>query len=151
VPIPPAGPDGVTLIVQVRLRRGENRFYAMASRSGGGSIDGRTSEVAVRCDAPEPPGRTHVLALGVSRYTRHALQFADRDAKRIAAFLHEHELASQDDESPRRGLSLVLTDEQVTNESVDDAFTKLRDSVAGHPEDVVVVFLAGHADVVQDR
>ncbi len=39
----------------------------------------------------------------------------------------------------------------MTEAKVDDAFIRLRDRVKGRPEDTIVVFLAGHADVLNGR
>ena len=48
------------------------------------------------------------------------------------------------------GQKIVLTDGDVSERSVLDAFATLRREVKGRPEDVVVVFLAGHTDVLKD-
>ena len=51
-------------------------------------IDARSPVVEIDYDGAETPGRLHVLALGVSQYTRNALRFADRDAVQLAEYLH---------------------------------------------------------------
>jgi WD40 repeat protein len=130
---------------RVRLARGPNRFYAMAGRPG--DIDARSEDVVVTYDGPEPPSRLHVLALGVKEYARNALRFASLDAQQLAEHLHRSGIEGV--ESP--GQKIVLTDGDVSERSVQDAFTTLRREVKGRPEDVVVVFLAGHTDVLQDN
>jgi hypothetical protein len=130
---------------RVRLARGVNRFYAMAGRPG--DIDARSEDVDVRYDGPEPPSRLHVLALGVKEYARNALRFASLDAQQLAEHLHKSGIEGV--ESP--GQKIVLTDGDVNERSVQDAFATLRREVKGRPEDVVVVFLAGHTDVLQDN
>jgi uncharacterized caspase-like protein len=121
----------------------------MASRSDRRSIDGRSNEVEVWSDAPDGGGRLHVLALGVSQYQQkdRSLRFADRDAQTIADFLHGH--GQRDGDVP--GERIVLTDDQVTPDRVDEAFAKLYRLVERRPEDTVVVFLAGHTDVLAQR
>lgn len=142
-------PDARTARVPVRLRRGVNRFHAMASRPDGSSIDGRSNVVEVVYDGPGPSGRVHVLALGVSSYQARgrALQFADHDAESLATFVHENGLQA----AGEPGLLRVLTNEKVSEAAVDSAFREMRDAVAGRPDDTVVVFLAGHTDVLARR
>jgi len=86
-----------------------------------------------------------VVAVGVSRYQNPAfnLQFADTDARSIAAALQ------QQGNGPlyRETKTLVLTNEAVTRESILGGFERFL-AQAG-PDDVVVIFLAGHG--VQDR
>lgn len=140
-------PDRRSFTVPVSLREGVNRFVAMGSRPG--SIDGRSNVIEVRNDRPTPAGRVHVLALGVSRYAAEgrSLGFADDDAREMAGHLHEHGIHPEGGPGAR----LVLLNEDVTEEAVQESFRKLRDEVVGHPEDTVVVFLAGHTDVLGRR
>jgi WD40 repeat protein len=130
---------------RVRLARGVNRFYAMAARPG--DIDARSDDVDVRYTGPEPASRVHVVALGVQQYARNALRFASLDAQQLADHLHRSGIEGV--EQP--GLRIVLTNGDVSERSVEDAFATLRREVKGRPEDVVVVFLAGHTDVLKDR
>lgn len=81
-----------------------------------------------------------MLAVGVSKYrdSKLDLQFADADAKAVAAALTE--------QSGRRVYgevhSLVLTNEQVTRESI---LTSIRSFIEkAEPDDVAVIFMAGH-------
>ena len=120
----------------------------MAGRPGSNEIEGRSETVEVRYDGPDSPGQLHILALGVSKYrpTRpRSLQFADRDARATRRL------------PPRSsgraiwgvpGLRIVLTNREVTEAKVNEAFVRIRDRVKGRPEDTVVVFLAGHADAL---
>jgi hypothetical protein len=84
----------------------------------------------------------------VSEYwpREHALQFADRDAGKLAEFLHGNGLRAG-----VPGLKIVLTDKAVTTEKVNEAFATIRALVKDRPEDTVVVFLAGHADLLHGR
>ena len=49
------------------------------------------------------------------------------------------------------GEEIVLTDGGVTEKKVEDAFMTLRRAVKDRPEDTVVVFLAGHTDLLRDQ
>jgi WD40 repeat protein len=129
---------------KVHLRSGLNTFYAMAGRQG--DIDARSEDVEIRFDGRLVPGRLHVLALGVKDYARNALRFASQDAEALAEHLHSNGIDGVD----KSGEKIVLTDEKVTERSVEAAFRTLREKVQGRPEDVVVVFLAGHTDVLED-
>ena len=134
-------------MVRVRLAPGENQLVAMASRPGPGAIFGRSN--VIRLDGPTPDsvpsGVVHSLALGISKYDRNSLQFADRDATDLAEFLANHGVG----EGKRSGLKLVLRNDQVTPRAVEDALQAMRRQA--RPEDTVVVFLAGHTDVRRDR
>lgn len=131
--------------VKVRLRGGVNRFYAMAGRRE--DVDARSEDVDLCCDQGDSPSRLHVLALGVKNYERNALRFADIDARRIADHIYRNGVG--DAESP--GEKIVLTDAAVTERKVEDAFTRIRRAVKGRPEDTVVIFLAGHTDVLKGK
>src|SRR5262249_2061953 len=130
--------------VSVRLRRGWNRFYAMAQWRN--NADTRSPELEVFYNGPEPPGRLHILALGVSRYLRNRLQFADRDARALADFLHQN--GNRGPGPP--GVKIVLTDDAVTETRVEEAFATIRRAVQGQPQDTVVVFLAGHTAILKE-
>ncbi len=82
---PGPGPNFRTTTVS--LRKGENRFYAMASAPKPGAIDGRSDDLTLRYEGPEPAGRVHTLALGISKYEPRPLKYAHLDAQRIAEFL----------------------------------------------------------------
>ncbi len=128
------------LTTKVILRKGENRFYAMASKPA--AVDGQSNLVTLRYDGPEPPGRVHTLAIGVSRYDKRPLKYAHADAQRIAEYLQSQGVNGNN----RPGERIVLVDNQVTEPAIEDAFRQLRDAVKGKPEDTVVLFLAGHTD-----
>ena len=138
---------------RVLLRSGENRFYAMAARPDG--IDARSGDVAVYFNGPDRPGKTHVVALGVSSYgAGAALRFAHADAKSLGAYLHDHGAlppGAGGGDRAEPGVLVTLTDRQVDAGSVEEAFTEVRRAMKGHPEDTIVVFLAGHTDLIADR
>ena len=135
---PGRGPNFRT--TRVSLRRGANRFYAMASKPG--TVDGRSDELTLRYEGPEPPGRLHTLAIGISNYEKRPLKYAHFDAETISRFLHSRGVQGAN----RPGEQIVLVDDEVKPARIDDAFRKLRDAVKGKPEDTVVLFLAGPTD-----
>jgi hypothetical protein len=116
----------------------------MASRPG--DIDARSQEVEIRYEGQENPSKFHVLSIGVKDYTRNALRFPSNDAVKIAEHLHRYGVEGADEP----GKKIVLTDAGVTEKSVEDAFTELRSAVKDRPQDTIVVFLAGHTDVLSD-
>ncbi len=140
-----AGENPTRVVSTVKLRSGENRFYALASRPG--AIDGRSNDVVIRYEGPEPPGRLHVLAVGISAYERRRLKYAHEDATSLAAFLHQRGITA----SGEPGKLLVRTDADATEANINRDFQALREAVKGRPEDTVVVFLAGHTDVFRDQ
>jgi WD40 repeat protein len=137
-------PAGANLETSVTLVHGPNRVYALAGRPG--SIDGRSNQLEFVFDGPTP-GRTHILALGVSKYKTQSLRFADKDAEAIAAFLHQQKLNATPGPVDE---PIILVNEKVNRESVSRSFQDLRRRVRGRPEDTVVVFLAGHT-LVRDE
>ena len=86
-----------------------------------------------------------LLAIGVSRYQQASinLQFADADARAVAEALQRQ----ADGPLYRAVRSAVLTNEQVTRESMLDGMERFLGQA--RPNDVVVIFIAGHA--VLDR
>jgi WD40 repeat protein/uncharacterized caspase-like protein len=134
---------GKTMETSVVLVSGPNRIYALAGRPG--SIDGRSNQLDLVYDG-QTPGRTHILALGVSRYQTQALQFADKDARAVAGFLRQKKLEGN---PPPANQPIVLVNDEVSWETVTKGFQELRRRVRGRPEDTVIVFLAGHTDVRQ--
>ena len=131
--------------VRVTLRKGTNRFHALAARGDRSSIDGRSNLVEIDYNGPDSPARLFVLALGVSQYKYRPLKYAADDARTVARSLSQQGVA--DDVSTEN--IIVLTDSDVNEESVAKAFVKIREKA--RPEDTVVLFLAGHADVRPDR
>lgn len=134
-----------SLAIKVNLLGGKNEFYAMAGKPG--ALDGRSNVVELEYAGPTEPGRVHVVAIGVGKYQRQSLQFATVDAKAIAEFLKKNGLKGE----ARENVSHVLLDEHVTRGKLDEAFARVRTDVSGRPQDTVVVFLAGHTDVRNDR
>jgi len=91
------------------------------------------------------PAVLWLLSIGVSRYrqTGFNLQFAAADAQSIAATLQRQGAGSL----YREVKSLVLTDEQVTRESILDSLDHFLGQAG--PDDIAAIFVAGHG--VQDQ
>jgi uncharacterized caspase-like protein/TolB-like protein len=86
-----------------------------------------------------------VLAVGVSRYRQEDLnlRFADSDARAIASALQKQAGGPL----YREARTLVLANDEVTRESILDSMSRFLGQAG--PDDVAVIFLAGHG--VQDR
>lgn len=129
----------------VKLRKGLNRFHAMASRPG--FPDRRSNEVQIECLSEEESWRVHTISLGISKYQKRALRYADIDATSISRYLGREVQASK----VEAGTHLLLTNDDVTESALDKAFVTVSEAVAGRPQDVVILFLAGHTDVVDSQ
>ncbi len=143
--------SGVIAEATVTLIGGKkNRIHAMA-RGGPEKrpddslamipIDGLSNTLELEYDGPTP-GRTHVLALGISDYSGQPLRYAHEDAQAIAEFLGRNGPGQDAGTEP-----IVLRNREVTRRAVERAFEDLRGRVRRHPEDTVVIFLAGHTTV----
>ncbi len=133
------------LSLPVTLTGGANRFYAMGTVTN--HPDGRSNEVEVAYDATTN-GRLHVLALGVGDYKTAKLQYAKADAQDLGKYLGQHPIQAEQIDQIK---PIVLTDEAVNRQGVESAFNQIREDVRKRPEDTVVVFLAGHTDLRDDR
>ncbi len=155
-----AAPAGGRLAVEVpvALRSGKNTFHALAYRNEWKAdtlpepsarrpgLDGSSAPVELVFDGPETPGATHVVAIGVGNYKaeHRRLAYAADDAKAVSAYFDRARSHARDSVH-------VLTDEHVNTAEVEKAMREVQAATAGHPEDTVVVFLAGHADRVDQR
>lgn len=104
----------------------------------------RTTDLVVeeRIESAAPGARSTLwlLAVGVSRYRDPALalEFADTDARQIAAALRQAAAGGH----YREVRSLVLTNEKVTRESLLDGLANFLGKAG--PDDVAALFFAGH-------
>src|SRR5262249_41803106 len=129
-------PGALTFEVPVRLLPNRNRFHVMASRAG--TYDSSSPVVEVDYAGPREQGQLHILALGVGSYDRRRLQYARTDAEELGRVLNQRGL----DGKGKRGLKIVLPDEDVSPANVEKAFDDLARHVEDRPQDTVVVFLA---------
>ncbi len=125
--------------VEVPLAAGRNRVTVTAY-----DADGFASNPAIVDVSASVPGRPELwtVAVGVSRYPKlgadQQLEFADDDARAIAAALAKQ--AGLD--RPFAGVhAKTLVDGEATVAAVEEA---LRGLAAMRPDDLAVVFLAGH-------
>jgi WD40 repeat protein/uncharacterized caspase-like protein len=130
---------------QVPLVPGENRFRAVASLGDG--IEGSSSTLYVQYNGAERPPRVHVVALGIDKYEKAGLKldFAVKDAEDIA-----NRLKALDEEENGKNLAVprvqILRNHEVDEVAVKAAFETLQQNVKGHPNDKVVIFIAGHTE-----
>jgi len=130
----------------VMLEPGENLVTVTAYDSNQSVETGTPLQIAVRyAGAPETTPDLHVLSIGVNRYRSAQigeLVNATKDARAIA------DLASQTRQGLFRKAHLtVLLDEQATLVNIRQAFKRVAETA--RPNDVVLVFLAGHG-VIED-
>lgn len=96
------------------------------------------------------PPKLHILAIGVEKYQRQDLElrYPVDDAVEFSAALESVARANDTDGVPLYGDVAVvqLHDDQVTKENIEDEFRKM--VVGMKPQDVFVLFLAGHGRTV---
>jgi hypothetical protein len=127
------------------LAPGENRIEVMAA-SEDGSWESEPAVLVLRYRKPPQPVVLHVLAVGVSRYADNSLnlKFAARDAESVAQLFKVRGKGFFGD-VPRH----VLTDQDATLKKIR---LKVKEIAAvAKPEDVLLVFLAGHGTALGQR
>lgn len=137
--------------IEVRLRGGDNTFYALAGPRGPG-FHVASREVKIRYDGETEAGKIHVLALGVGDYEGvWGLKYAVADAEVLSRQIWSRAEADPDPLVAGRGVTRVLKDGDAGHEGVRAAFDEIRAATAGRPQDTVLVFVAGHTGVYNDR
>ena len=135
--IRPSAPGSSLLTYRVSLLDGTNVLRATAL--GADRTESRAHEMSVRLDAPVKEAALRLLTVGISRYQNPglSLSFPSADASGLADFFR------------RSGSRLFrevditeLADDQATGANIIAALVALQRRA--RPEDVVVVFLAGH-------
>lgn len=133
--------------LDVPLAVGRNRVSVVAYDASGFASSPRSFDVVSSAPGAARPD-LWILTVGVSRYKNlapeHQLDFADDDARSVAAAFA--------DQATRQGWfaklhPTTLLDEQVTVESVERAVASL---AAMKPDDLAVVFFAGHGVRLED-
>jgi len=127
---------------QVRLADGENTFQAVAlSRN---RIESNPAQVSVTCKGPAKGSAMHVVAVGINKYKNPALSlnFARGDAEGVLAFF-----ASHGGSLFREVKTRELYDQNATKAGILAALDSLG---ATRPEDVAVIYFAGHGDSVEN-
>lgn len=134
-----AGP-GRAEVFQVALADGENQLRAVALSTA--RIESNPSTLTVNLRGPERTASLHVLAVGIDHYKNPAmdLNFARADAGAVAGFFTG---------APGRLFKEVratpLYDAAATKSAILGALAALR---ALPPQDVAVIYLAGHGEVI---
>jgi WD40 repeat protein len=127
------------------LAPGENRIEVRAG-CGDGSQDSEPATLLLRFQKPPEKVGLHILAIGVSRYAETSinLKFAADDARTFASLFQT------------RGKGLfrsvkthVLADQEATQANIAKAVKAI--AAEARPEDVLVVFLAGHGTALGSR
>ena len=130
-PIPAAARRSSGSTIPVRLRPGLNRFYAMAGRPDPADVEGRSEVVEVRYEGAEPAGRLHVLALGVSDVPAAATEPSSSPTTMRSDSPISSTRAASAAAAP--GLTIVLTNDEVNEARVDEAFVAAPRAGQGPP------------------
>lgn len=129
----------------VTLIEGDNRLEIRASNSDG-SWESEPARITLRYERPLPKPEVHLLAVGIDRYADPslAMHLAAEDAKAMVTLFEQ------------RGQGLyghvhatTLLDAQATKEAILAALAAI--GRKARPQDVLVVFLAGHGTVSGQR
>ena len=133
----------VTTVYGVRPVAGDNRFNAVAL--SGERIRGMLAEASVEVSMAARPPRLHVLAVGINAYRdrRLALNYGVPDANAILDLLRAETKGVFSQVVVHR-----LLDSAATRDAIAQALDGLRES---NPEDVVVIYMAGHGVAVGDE
>ena len=140
------GIETTTYTVDLELLSRENMIAVEVRHAEANS---NRAEVSVACHQIEPIGngaKLYVLAVGISKYKnkRFNLRYADVDAEDFVAAWKQQEGKKYD-----AVISRVVTNEDATVDGIEDGFDWLKDQEF-QPQDVVLVFLAGHASFDED-
>lgn len=129
-----------TASVKVPLSAGRNRLAVIATNEAGFASNPQVIDVESTAKVDKPA--LWVISVGVSRYPNlapeHQLEVADDDAQAIAAALSQQAGAGGQFSKVH---AVTLVDSQVTVKSVEQALEQLSKM---KPDDLAVVFLAGH-------
>ena len=137
--------DSVHRRFPVSLVQGENRVEVRAA-SADGSWESEPAVLVLRYEQSLPKPELYVVAVGVNRYAEDAmtLKYARADAQSIAEVFQQ------------RGATLFgqvhavsLLDEKATRSAILKTIAGV--SRQARPQDVLVVFLAGHGTIVDQR
>ena len=99
-----------------------------------------TYELIVKLTAPAKEVNLHVLAIGINKYKNPALNlnYAQPDAKGISNFFR------QKGKGLFKKVEIVeIYNEQATKENISAKLKQLQNT---HPQDVVLIYLAGHGE-----
>ncbi len=127
----------------VTLVDGINTFRAVGFSKD--RTESNPYELIVKLTAPAREVSLYVLAVGINKYKNPALNlnYAEHDAKGITSFFRHK----------GKGLFkkveiIEIYNEQATKENI---ISKLKGLQATHPQDAVIIYLAGHGENISDR
>jgi WD40 repeat protein len=135
--VTPVGADGATRRYKVTLLDGQNVLRATAFSSD--RTESKAHEITVELKAPKKVAALRLLAVGVSQYKNPGLRlvYPKADADGLVAFF------KATGSRLFREIDITeLSDETATEDNIVQALAALRRRAL--PEDVVIVFLAGH-------
>ncbi|GAB1722833.1 MAG: hypothetical protein NTNFB01_17290 [Nitrospira sp.] len=147
---PALTPGGV---VELPLELAEGTREVTAELIDGRGIGSKpvTARIQVRGQANAEPATLHVLAVGVTNYRdgdlRRGVAFAASDAVAIAGRLKERGALLPT--FHERVVTKTLVDQQVTVEQIDATLKMM--AAKARPEDVFVLFMAGHGTTLDDE
>ncbi len=126
---------------QIDLAPGENSIKAIAFSKD--RVESEPSEVKVQVKAPAAKSAVHVLAVGINEYKNPSLNlnYGVSDAKGISEFFNRQKQLFGEVK-----VTEVL-DAKATRDGILQAIGSMRGS---KPEDLVVVYLAGHGETDED-
>lgn len=128
-----------------QLVEGENRFTAVALSQQ--RVESEAAELAVTLRGLTQEVDLHLLVIGINRYRNSALNlnYAEADAQGIASFFD----STQSKRLFRQVQVHRLLNEQATLQGIKQAFDQIKSQA--RPQDTVVIYLAGHGDVVENE
>jgi WD40 repeat protein len=126
---------------QVTLVDGANTFRAVGFSSD--RTESNPYEMTVLLSAPSKEVSLYVLAVGINKYRNPALNlnYAVPDARGIAGFFRRSQRLF------KKVTIWEIYDEEATKEGI---LAKLRELEKTHPQDAVLIYLAGHGENVKD-
>jgi hypothetical protein len=132
----PAGPQTLERTIPVKLAAGRNKIQVSVLNNAG--AESLYANAEVNCTAQRPKPTLYAVALGVSDYANPDwnLKYAAKDANDVLERIKAKSGASYSEVK-----ELLLTDKQVTKESVAQIKDFLKDATI---DDTVLMFVAGH-------
>ena len=133
----------ITRIYQAALVAGTNQFMAVAANHQ--QIDGEPGQARITASGSRALPNLDVVVIGVNHY-QDAQYDLDYGASDALAILQQFDQASAG--VFNRTVAYQLTDETATRANIIEMFTALQ-RIA--PEDVLVIYLAGHGTIIGDE
>ena len=129
-----------TLPFHIRLIQGENNLRAVAISTA--RIEGKSVELRMTFNGPQKQAILHLIAVGINQYQNSALNlnFAQPDAAGILKFFSAA--------SSSLFRTVKITELFNNGATKTELLTKLQSLKGTAPEDVVIVYLAGHGESV---